>query len=43
MGIPAKRIVAAQGFVYKKTSHFDKLNVTIWFLQLVVSYVIALS
>lgn len=43
MRITTKRIVVAQGFVYKKCNYFDKLNIAIWFLQLVVSYVIALS
>jgi hypothetical protein len=43
MRIPTKRIVAAQGFVSKKRNYFDKLNITIWFLQLVVSYIVALS
>lgn len=41
--VPTKRIVTAQGFVYKKRNYFDKLNVIIWFTQLLVSYVIALS
>lgn len=43
MRVPTKRVVAAQGFVYRKRNYFDKLNVAIWFLQLLVSYVIALS
>lgn len=43
MRVPIKRFVAAQGFVSRKRNYFDKLNVAIWFLQLLVSYVIALS
>ncbi len=35
--------MSSKGFVSRKRNHFDKLNVGIWFLQLVVSYVIALS
>ena len=43
MGIATRRWIASQGFVTKKRNYFDKLNLGIWFLQLVVSYVIALS
>lgn len=35
--------MSSKGFVSKKHNHFDKLSVGIWFLQLVVSYVVALS
>lgn len=38
-----KLYVSSNGFVSRKTNYFDKLTVGIWFLQLVVSYVIALS
>ena len=43
MRIATKRVIASQGFVSRKRNYFDKLNLAIWFLQLVVSYVIALS
>ncbi len=38
-----KSVISSQGFVSKKRNYFDKLNVFIWFIQLVVSYVVALS
>lgn len=43
MKIPSQRVVVAQGFVYKKRNYFDKLNLIVWFLQLLLSYLIALS
>jgi hypothetical protein len=43
MRFSAKRVIASQGFVYKKRNYFHRLNLAIWFFQLVVSYVIALS
>ena len=43
MEIASRRVIASKGFVSKKTNYFDKLSLSIWFLQLVVSYVIALS
>lgn len=38
-----KTVRCSQGFVSKKRNYFDKLNIFIWFIQLVVSYVVALS
>ncbi len=35
--------ISSNGFVSKKRNYFDRLNIGIWFLQLVISYVIALS
>ncbi len=35
--------MSSSGFVYKKRNYFDKLNLAIWFVQLLISYVIALS
>lgn len=35
--------MSSKGFVYKKTNYFDKLNMIIWFVQLVLSFVVALS
>ncbi len=35
--------MSSNGFVYKKRNYFDKLNVFIWFMQLVVSLVVTLS
>ncbi len=43
MPIAVRRMIASRGFVTRKTNYFDRLNLGIWFLQLVVSYVIALS
>ena len=43
MEIASRRMIASNGFVSKKINYFDKLNLGIWFLQLVVSYVVALS
>lgn len=43
MGLAAGRIIASSGFVFKKTNYFDRLNLIVWFLQLVISFVIALS
>ncbi len=43
MAAATRRWIASQGFVSKKRNYFDRLNLVIWFLQLVVSYVIALS
>ena len=43
MSIAIKRVIASQGFVSRKRNYFDRLNLVIWFVQLVVSYVIALS
>ncbi len=38
-----KSVISSQGFVSKKRNYFDKLNIIIWFTQLVLSYVVALS
>jgi len=35
--------MSSSGFVYKKRNYFDKLNITIWFVQLLISYIVALS
>lgn len=43
MSIAIKRVIASQGFVFRKRNYFDKLNLVIWFTQLLLSYVIALS
>jgi len=34
---------SASGVVLRKRNYFDKLNVLIWFTQLLISYVVALS
>ena len=38
-----KSLMSSKGFVSKKYNIFDKLNVIIWFTQLVISFVVALS
>jgi hypothetical protein len=38
-----KSLISSNGFVSKKRNYFDKLNVIIWFTQLVISFVVALS
>lgn len=38
-----KSLISSQGFVSKKRNNFDRLNIIIWFTQLVISYVVALS
>ncbi len=38
-----KLFISSNGFVSRKSNYFDKLSVGVWFLQLVISYVIALS
>jgi hypothetical protein len=35
--------LSSKGFVSRKYNHFDKLNVAIWFTQLLISFVVALS
>jgi hypothetical protein len=37
------RTVSSKGFVSRKRNYFDKLTLLIWFLQLVVSFAVALS
>ena len=39
----SKLTVSSRGFVSKKYNYFDKLNVVIWFTQLAISLVVALS
>lgn len=39
----AKMTVSSRGFVSRKYNYFDKLNVVIWFTQLAISLVVALS
>lgn len=38
-----KTLLAQKGFVLKKRNYFDRLNIVIWFTQLVISFVLALS
>lgn len=38
-----KSVISSKGFVFKKRNYFDRLNIVIWFTQLVISYVVALS
>lgn len=38
-----KSLISSAGFVSKKYNYLDKLNVFIWFTQLLISLVIALS
>jgi hypothetical protein len=38
-----KSLISSNGFVSKKRNYFDKLNVIIWFTQLAISFVVALS
>ena len=38
-----KHVISSSGFVSRKHFNFDKLNVVIWFTQLVISFVVALS
>jgi hypothetical protein len=35
--------LSSKGFVSRKYNNFDKLNVVIWFTQLLISFVVALS
>ncbi len=42
-GSGMKSMISSNGFVSKKHNYLDKLNVFIWFTQLVVSLVVALS
>lgn len=35
--------LSSKGFVSKKYNHFDKLVVVVWFSQLLISFVVALS
>ena len=39
----SKLTVSSRGFVSRKYNYFDKLNVVIWFTQLAISLVVALS
>jgi len=36
-------LISSNGFVSKKVNYFDKLNMFIWFTQLLISFVVALS
>jgi|GEM_PF-4740114 len=36
-------IISTNGFVSKKRNYFERLTLLIWFIQLVISYVVALS
>lgn len=38
-----KSVISSKGFVSKKRNYFDRLNLIIWFTQLLVSFVVALS
>ena len=38
-----KSVISSNGFISKKRNYFEKLNLTIWFVQLLISYVVALS
>lgn len=38
-----KSVISSKGFVSKKRNYFDKLNIFIWFTQLLISFVVALS
>lgn len=38
-----KYVISSRGFVSRKHLTFDKLNVVLWFAQLVLSFVVALS
>lgn len=38
-----KSVLSSKGFISKKHNYFDKLNLFIWFAQLVISFVLALS
>lgn len=38
-----KSLISSNGFVSKKRNYFDKLNIIIWFTQLVISFAVALS
>lgn len=38
-----KSVISSQGFISRKRNYFDKLNIVIWFFQLLISYVVALS
>lgn len=38
-----KSVISSGGFVSKKRNYFDRLNVFIWFTQLLITFVIALS
>lgn len=38
-----KYLISQSGLVLKKRNYFDKLNLAIWFTQLVISFVLALS
>lgn len=38
-----KQVISSKGFVSRKHFNFDKLNVVLWFAQLVLSFVVALS
>lgn len=38
-----KNTKSGNGLVLKKRNYFDKLNLFIWFSQLVISFVIALT
>lgn len=43
IGNTSKTLLSQSGFVSKKRKNFDKLNVFIWFFQLLITYVMALS
>lgn len=38
-----KSVISSGGFVSRNRNNFDKLNLIIWFTQLVISFVVALS
>ncbi|AGH96388.1 hypothetical protein A11Q_2172 [Pseudobdellovibrio exovorus JSS] len=38
-----KSIISSRGFVSKKRNYFDKLNLIIWFAQLLLSLAVAMS
>jgi hypothetical protein len=42
-GVYMRALISSKGFVSKKYNHFDKLIVVVWFTQLLISFVVALS
>ena len=38
-----KSLMSSNGFVSRNRNYFDKLNLMIWFTQLLISFVVALS